>query len=343
MKQVVVSIVCLVFALVTSAMGCAAPTPGSSGTATLAPATTAAVVPTVVRVTLAPATIAPGTPTAVRVTPAPTIAGDGVRLSLTALKYKLLEVYRDFFFCDPDFYPVARDDEEALALQRFPDIQKNAEVYQTILAHTSLDRVANLSNQQKLTVYRDYKRLNAVLLEPAGDEYKFNLRIGEKSGGIEGFAIEGRITQRGAITETKRQPTVLMCPICLAADTLIDTPGGQVPVQDLKVGMTVWTQSAEGARVPSMIVKTARVTASVPHALVSLRLADGRELRVSPGHPTADGRAVGALRAGDWLDGARVLRVERVVYADGATYDLLPSGDSGYYWANGILLGSTLR
>jgi hypothetical protein len=27
---------------------------------------------------------------------------------------------------------------------------------------------------------------------------------------------------------------------------------------------------------------------------------------------------------------------------DGATYDLLPSGPTGAYWADGVLLGSTL-
>jgi len=30
-------------------------------------------------------------------------------------------------------------------------------------------------------------------------------------------------------------------------------------------------------------------------------------------------------------------------YAGEKTYDLLPAGDTGVYWANGILLGSTLK
>jgi hypothetical protein len=29
-------------------------------------------------------------------------------------------------------------------------------------------------------------------------------------------------------------------------------------------------------------------------------------------------------------------------YAGTTTYDLRPSGDTGFYWANGILIGSTL-
>jgi hypothetical protein len=64
---------------------------------------------------------------------------------------------------------------------------------------------------------------------------------------------------------------------------------------------------------------------------------------VSPGHPTADGRRVGDLVAGDALDGAHVLSAERMPYLGGATYDILPAGATGTYWANGVLLGSTLR
>lgn len=45
---------------------------------------------------------------------------------------------------------------------------------------------------------------------------------------------------------------------------------------------------------------------------------------------------------GDVLDGALVATVEYVPYNSGATYDLLPSGSTGLYWANGILLKSTL-
>jgi len=64
---------------------------------------------------------------------------------------------------------------------------------------------------------------------------------------------------------------------------------------------------------------------------------------VSPGHPTADGRHIADLSRGDALDGARVVSVERVRYAGAATYDILPAGATGMYWASGILLGSTLR
>jgi hypothetical protein len=71
-------------------------------------------------------------------------------------------------------------------------------------------------------------------------------------------------------------------------------------------------------------------------------LRDGRELWASPGHPTADGKRLADLKVNDLLDRARVIKVDRLRYAGTATYDLLPAGDTGFYWANGILMGSTL-
>jgi hypothetical protein len=76
---------------------------------------------------------------------------------------------------------------------------------------------------------------------------------------------------------------------------------------------------------------------------VRLTLADGRLVYASPGHPTSDGRRVGDLTAGETLDGARIASVARVAYDGGATYDILPASATGAYWANGVLLGSTLH
>jgi len=45
---------------------------------------------------------------------------------------------------------------------------------------------------------------------------------------------------------------------------------------------------------------------------------------------------------GDRVDGATVVAATTVRLTDGGTYDLLPSGPTGTYWADGVLLGSTL-
>jgi hypothetical protein len=154
--------------------------------------------------------------------------------------------------------------------------------------------------------------------------------------------IKGTIDGKGVIDVQERNSSFPACPICLAAQTQIDTPNGTIAVEDLKIGDVVWTMDGSSARVSMPILKMARVNVPVNHTMTHLLLSDGRELWVSPGHPTADGRRIGDLKVGDLLDRARVVLLERVLYDQPATYDLLPSGDTGFYWANGILLDSTL-
>lgn len=129
---------------------------------------------------------------------------------------------------------------------------------------------------------------------------------------------------------------------CLSFSSKISTPTGDVIVTDLKVGDIVWTVDTAGNRIVRPIVKTLRMSA-VNHRVVRLVLADGRTLDVSAPHQTADGRTVGELKAGDAYDGSMVQSAALIPYAGTATYDILPAGDTGFYFANGILMGSTLK
>ncbi len=137
--------------------------------------------------------------------------------------------------------------------------------------------------------------------------------------------------------------TIRNCPICLSKDTLIDTPQGEIPVQEMHKGMPVWTVTASGKRARGVVIETGKTPVPADHQMVELVLDDGRALLVSPGHPTVDGRSVGDLVAGDRYEGARIATSKRVPYGNEATYDILPSGETGFYWANGIPLGSTLH
>jgi len=130
--------------------------------------------------------------------------------------------------------------------------------------------------------------------------------------------------------------------ICLPAGTLIDTPQGPTPIENMRLGDEVWSASETGARFPASITQVSRTEVPPGHMLVHVLLTDGRELWSSPGHPTADGRTFGAIRPGDTLDGAVVFSAEMLPSEQTATYDVLPSGPTGFYWANGILVGSTL-
>lgn len=188
---------------------------------------------------------------------------------------------------------------------------------------------------------------DAYPIQMPGDGTPRTIRIGDNIG----YACEGISEklinidfsgQKITFTKVVGQPTYGGCPICLAGSTFIDTPSGLTPVKDLQVGMAIWTLDKSNHRVFGVIQKTSRVPVSPTHQMVHLVLDDERELFVSPPHPTIDGRTVGDLNVNDLYDGARVVSSERVIYDDVATYDILPSGATGFYWANGILLNSTL-
>lgn len=166
-----------------------------------------------------------------------------------------------------------------------------------------------------------------------------------------GYACEGvseKLTsinfygQEVTFTKMVGPPPFGGCPICLAGNTLIDTPSGLVPIRDLQVGMPIWAIDKAGQRVSGVVTRTSKVPVLPTQKIVHLVFDDGRELSVSPGHLTIDGRRVDDLTQGDLYDGATVVSAQSVPYDESATYDVLPSGETGFYWANGVLLGSTL-
>lgn len=277
-------------------------------------------------------------PTPVPKTSIPTLPASS--LSPTELKYKVLDRFPDFFFCDPDLFPVARDNEMELAQARFLELQANWEEFQAILDRNGLSGTISFTDNQKLLIYREHKKLHAIRFELSNDRYRFQIQIGSE--GQSGSFIEGTIDGNGSIEIQQQNSAIPTCPICLAAGTLIDTPRGAVSVEELRVGDPVWTVNAAGEHVFGIVVRTSRAPVPADHPIIRLILSDGRELWASPGHPTVDGRVLADLEVNDLLDGAQVVFVERLTYNGIATYDILPSGDTGFYWANGILVGSTL-
>ena len=134
-----------------------------------------------------------------------------------------------------------------------------------------------------------------------------------------------------------------MCPICLASNTQIDTPSGLVNVKDIRTGALVWSMNAESEKIASHVIEISHTDVPSNHHVIHLVLTDHREVWVSANHPTANGKIIGNLKIGDNYDGSRIIVADLIPYWDTATYDLLPDSATGYYWANGILLGSTLK
>jgi Hint domain len=266
----------------------------------------------------------------------------GKALTVEELKFKVMDTVGTPVYCDPDYYPIGRaGGEQASAITNYPLIRGQADLYAAITAHEHLPS-GDLTDAQKLTLYRAYKLLRALTLTQNGAENAFEFRA--RSGNATSIQlVKGTVRSDGVVTvASSTQSGPPPCPICLAAGTLIATPNGPVRVVDITPGMLVWTESAGGRRIEAAVVQVGSTQVPAGHLMVHLMLADGRELLASPGHRTADGRPLGTLAIGDGLDGSTITLWELVPYTGDRTYDLLPAGTTGTYWANGILLSSTL-
>ncbi len=265
--------------------------------------------------------------------------GPGGPLTVPKLKFAVMDVAGEPAWCDPDFWPIGRP-EEPSAIAKYPEIKADAMTYAAIVEHEHLP-AGELTDPQKLTLYRAWKLLTPVKLTDAGPDYKFDYVTMKSTDYVQ---VAGTVSRDGRVTVMSRRPGVAPnCPICLASSTMIETPRGPVRVVDIRFGTVVWTQDRDGRRIAEPVVKAGSMAAPSGHRMVHLVLADGRQLVASPGHPTAEGLPLGELRRGDLLDGSRITVWELVPYDAGRTYDILPAGPTGRYWANGILLASTLR
>ncbi|TMC00309.1 MAG: hypothetical protein E6J40_02285, partial [Chloroflexi bacterium] len=248
-------------------------------------------------------------------------------LTIDQVKFKVIDAVGAPIFCDPDFYPIVRAGGEEASAD-----------YAAIVAHEHLPSSGDLNEDQKLILYKAFKRLRALVLTKSGVSYTFEMRVkGQSAGAVE--LIDGSVRVDGVVTVASRKPSARPpCPICLASGTLIATPSGEVRVTDLRPGMLVWSVGGNGERVAEPVVEVGSMVVPAGHLMVHVRLADGRELLASPGHRAGDGRPLGSLSAGDALDGSLVVQWELVPYTGLRTYDLLPAGPTGRYWANAILL-----
>ncbi len=128
---------------------------------------------------------------------------------------------------------------------------------------------------------------------------------------------------------------------CLPPTARISTPTGDVAARDVRIGTIVWTRDSSGKRIAAAVVRVSSPVVDREHHVARLRLADGRTLVASPEHPVVGGR-LQELRIGDRYDGSAIVELVLERYLGDRTYDLLPAGATGIYWADGVPIGSTL-
>ena len=253
------------------------------------------------------------------------------------LKYRLIDTVGRPLFCGP---PVVRMPSDEEASQEVAALRsQDPATFDAIVRHEKLD-AAQLTASDDRRIMEQAQMLAALQLQAEGPLSRFDYIAGRPSP----EHVVGTIDSHGAISLESHLATPFPgrggCPICLAAGTRIATPNGEIPVTELRPGMLVWTIDA-GRRVAAPIVAVGHTPAPFGHRVVRVVLSDGRAVVASPGHPTGDGRRIGELKPGDVLDRSRIVRMDVMPYA-GNTWDLLPLSSSGAYWADGVLLGSTL-
>lgn len=113
-------------------------------------------------------------------------------------------------------------------------------------------------------------------------------------------------------------------------------------ILDLKIGDLVWTINMAEEKILTTIGSVIQRPVPRNHQMVYILLTDGRELLASPDHPDSTGNPLGKLRKVDILDNSHVSEIRLVECKDKFVYDILPAGETGCYWANGVLIGSTL-
>jgi len=223
----------------------------------------------------------------------------------------------------------------------YPRIVADVPTYLAILRREHLPPTP-LTNDQIVAVYRDWLKVNAVRLDWRGGYYDFAMFPGPSPS--EGLRQEmvGKVDLFGRVYDVHQGEGLGACPICLTGNSPIATPTGPVAVSRIEVGMHVWSASPAGLRIDAVVVKTASRLDAPGSEVLHVALADGREITASPPHRIADGRAIGGLRVGDRIDGVSITRIDVVDDSLGRTYDLLPSGPTGEYWVDGILVQTTL-
>jgi hypothetical protein len=246
-------------------------------------------------------------------------------------------------YCDPDQYPVPQGAPVENARARLPIIERDRAAFAAILEHENLRADQQFTDDQVIAISDDYKLMQVIELQPVGDDYAYSVLVPDSNSNTGNERVAGTVDGSGRVDIKARGPgEPVNCPICLAAGVRIATPFGDVTVQDIRAGMAVWTTDLKGRPIVGVVLRTGRTQAPLGHRVVRITLADGRTLLASPGHPTADGHTIGDLRPGHQLDRSRVVSAVLLPYAGADTFDLLTSGPAGTYFANGVLLRSSL-
>jgi hypothetical protein len=124
------------------------------------------------------------------------------------LRYRLVDRFGPVYFCDPECIgPCLLNLEKKHAQEAFSSIRKDAETFEAIAERLKLAGISEFSDDQRLSIYREYKTLVcSISLEAEGKKHRFRIRSAN------GFSVEGLINTQAEISVLERAPSPLVCP-----------------------------------------------------------------------------------------------------------------------------------
>jgi hypothetical protein len=100
-------------------------------------------------------------------------------------------------YCDPNQFPVARDEQAAMR-ERWPELASDP-LFPHLVARQDEDPAA-LTDDQRLQVYRDWKMIRAVSFQRFGDTLRFEARLAlPPAGELESRHVTGLVRSDGTI------------------------------------------------------------------------------------------------------------------------------------------------
>ena len=129
------------------------------------------------------------------------------QIVLPDLRYRLIDKFGSVQFCDPDCPSSCRlIGEREHAEAAFPQIRSQEPTFHAIVQRLGLGTKGEFSGEQKLSVYREYKKLHCGMsLAMPSENHKFEFVA-------DGFRVEGMISRKGEITVTNKAPAAVICP-----------------------------------------------------------------------------------------------------------------------------------
>ena len=142
---------------------------------------------------------------------------------------------------------------------------------------------------------------------------------------------------------------------CMPNTIRILTSQGEKQIDNIQIGDSVYTFNNNDGKILAPIIQVNKIPVHCGYTMIKITLENGKSIQASLNHPIPIERNYASssgnqyevllfsdIKKGDHIGNSIVVSIEFVNYNGGFTYDILPAGESGYYWADGVLVGSTL-